>query len=334
MGSSTEHTVPAAHLAISKQRGDARVSDGDLALFSFKSNYLKISTSYRKLQIFKYVFGEQYFREQFEAQGVSPNVAIVENITKALADINTEQTEFVLYDKFLATVSDVQFNINLREIEVAIIEVDIDKDGRINYSEFAKVAAHALDTAQTNGPQLHTQERPRVHIPGMLQDEFESTLTRKIDEHEIVSNGVLDRHSLRYALKDHEVRLTRREVNLIMEHLERKYPDGTFDVDVVHETFELLFEAYEDNLLQLPPNEQAVHDVLVRTFQSLDTEKTGELAVPETQNGFFLTDYILIGLQIHALLGLLTDLIVSVNQVAFVDIISSWITQILQRTDL
>ncbi|KAA6392840.1 MAG: hypothetical protein EZS28_011632 [Streblomastix strix] len=29
MGSSTEHPVPAAHLAISKQRGDARVSDGD-----------------------------------------------------------------------------------------------------------------------------------------------------------------------------------------------------------------------------------------------------------------------------------------------------------------
>ncbi|KAA6361315.1 MAG: hypothetical protein EZS28_043159 [Streblomastix strix] len=29
MGSSTEHPVPAAHLAISKQRGEARVSYGD-----------------------------------------------------------------------------------------------------------------------------------------------------------------------------------------------------------------------------------------------------------------------------------------------------------------
>ncbi|KAA6366004.1 MAG: hypothetical protein EZS28_038469, partial [Streblomastix strix] len=29
MGSSTEHPVPAAHLAISKQRGGARVSEGD-----------------------------------------------------------------------------------------------------------------------------------------------------------------------------------------------------------------------------------------------------------------------------------------------------------------
>ncbi|KAA6361519.1 MAG: hypothetical protein EZS28_042955, partial [Streblomastix strix] len=83
------------------------------------------------------VFGEQYFRELFEAQGASPNAAIVENITKALADIDTEQTEFELHNKFRATVSDVQFNLNPREIEVAIIEVDIDNDGRINYSEFA-----------------------------------------------------------------------------------------------------------------------------------------------------------------------------------------------------
>ncbi|KAA6382543.1 MAG: hypothetical protein EZS28_021933 [Streblomastix strix] len=240
----------------------------------------------------------QYFRELFEAQDASPNAAIVENITKALADIDTEQTEFVLYDKFRATVSEVQINLNLREIEVAIIEVDIDKDGRINYSEFAKIAAHELDTAQANGPQRHTQERPRVHIPGMLQDEFESTLTRKLDEHEAVGNGVLDRPSLRYVLKDREVGLTRREENLIMEHLERKYPDETFDVnDVAHEAFELLFEAYEDNLLQFPLNEQAVHDVLVRTFQSL-----GEVAVSETQNGFFLTDLILIGLKTQVLL--------------------------------
>ncbi|KAA6328670.1 MAG: hypothetical protein EZS28_053691, partial [Streblomastix strix] len=169
--------------------------------------------------------------------------------------------------------------------------------------EFAKVVVHALDMAQTNGPQRNTQERPRVHIPGMLQDEFESTLTRKLDEHEAFGNGVLDRPSIHNVLKDREVGLTRREVNLIMGHLKRKYPDGTFDInDVALEAFELLFEAYEDNLLQLPLIEQAAHDVLVRTFQSLDIEKTGEHAVPEKWNGLFLTDLIRIGLQTQALL--------------------------------
>ncbi|KAA6358295.1 MAG: hypothetical protein EZS28_046178 [Streblomastix strix] len=282
-----------------------------------------------------YMFGKQYIRELFEAQGASPNAAVVENITKALADIDTEQTGFILYDKFRTTVNDVQYNLNPREIEVAIIEVDIDNDGRINYSEFAKVVVHALDMTQANGLQRHMQERPHVHIHGMLQDEFESTLIRKLDEHEAVGNGVLDRPSIHNFLKDREVGLTRREVNLIMGRLERKYPDGTFDVnDVAHEAFKLLFEAYEDNLLQTLLNEQDAHDVLVRTFQSLDTEKTGEHAVLEKQNGLFLTDLILIGLQKQALLGLLADLIVSVNQTAFDDIISSWITQILKGTDL
>ncbi|KAA6383574.1 MAG: hypothetical protein EZS28_020899 [Streblomastix strix] len=40
MGSSTEHPVPAAHLAISKQRGEARVSYGDnYKYYSFLNEY-------------------------------------------------------------------------------------------------------------------------------------------------------------------------------------------------------------------------------------------------------------------------------------------------------
>ncbi|KAA6380277.1 MAG: hypothetical protein EZS28_024196 [Streblomastix strix] len=46
-------------------------------------------------------------------------------------------------------------------------------------------------------------------------------------------------------------------------------------------------------------NEQADNNVLIQTFQSFDTEKTGELAVLVTPNGLFLADLGLTGLQTY-----------------------------------
>ncbi|KAA6401455.1 MAG: hypothetical protein EZS28_003018 [Streblomastix strix] len=70
-------------------------------------------------------------------------------------------------------------------------------------------------------------------------------------------------------------------------------------------------------------NEQADNNVLIQTFQSFDTEKTGELAVLVTSNGLFLADLGLTGLQTYILLSLLENLNVSVVYGAFEEFILS-----------
>ncbi|KAA6401454.1 MAG: hypothetical protein EZS28_003019 [Streblomastix strix] len=62
-------------------------------------------------------------------------------------------------------------------------------------------------------------------------------------------------------------------------------------------------------------NEQADNNVLILTFQSFDTEKTGELAVLVTPNGLFLADLVLTGLQTYILLR-------SISYTQMVDIIN------------
>ncbi|KAA6379423.1 MAG: hypothetical protein EZS28_025050 [Streblomastix strix] len=52
----------------------------------------------------------------------------------------------------------------------------------------AKLVAHALIITQAYDPQHCTLEIPHVFFHGILYDEFESTLARKIDEHEAVGN--------------------------------------------------------------------------------------------------------------------------------------------------
>ncbi|KAA6377917.1 MAG: hypothetical protein EZS28_026555 [Streblomastix strix] len=49
-------------------------------------------------------------------------------------------------------------------------------------------------------------------------------------------------------------------------------------------------------------NEQVDNNVLIQTFKSFDTEKTGELAVLVTPNGLFLADLGLTELQTYILL--------------------------------
>ncbi|KAA6360782.1 MAG: hypothetical protein EZS28_043691, partial [Streblomastix strix] len=103
-----------------------------------------------------------------------------------------------------------------------------------------------------------------------------------------------ERQTIHNALIDREIKLTRREVNILMRSLKRKYPDKAIDAnDAVHEPFELPFETHEANLLQFPSNDQAVHDILI---------------LQDAQNGLFLADLGLAKLQTHTLLRLLADL--------------------------
>ncbi|KAA6376732.1 MAG: hypothetical protein EZS28_027742 [Streblomastix strix] len=134
---------------------------------------------------------------------------------------------------------------------------------------------------------LYTQEILHVLFHNIMFDEFDSKQARKIEEHEAIGNRILERQTIHNALIDREIKLTRREVNILMRSLKRKYPDKAIDAnDAAKEPFELPFETHEANLLQFPSNRD----------------------VSETQNGLFLADLGLAKLQTHTLLRLLADL--------------------------
>ncbi|KAA6376095.1 MAG: hypothetical protein EZS28_028378 [Streblomastix strix] len=121
----------------------------------------------------------------------------------------------------------------------------------------------------------YTQEILHVLFHSILYDEFDSKLAKKDEEDEAVGNRILERQTIYSALIDREIKLTRREVNILMRSLKRKYLDKAIDAnDAAHEPYELPFETHEANLLQFPSNDQAVHDIPIHTIQFLDTKQT------------------------------------------------------------
>jgi Ca2+-binding EF-hand superfamily protein len=179
----------------------------------------------------------------------------------------------VPYEKFKAIVFDESLGISPRLSQMIILEQEINDDGTVSYQRFLEISTPALDQADTAPPNPHTEEQPRVHIHGLLREEFEALLAQKLQECQASGTGEIERPSIKNALQDQELGLSQKEVNLIMGHIETTYPDGTFDyTEIAAVLFELLFTAHEDNILGLCLDPEIVLNTLLATFEEADQE--------------------------------------------------------------
>ena len=155
------------------------------------------------------------------------------------------------------------------------MEVEINDDGYCNYVDFLKNSTRYLDEAEIAQPNPHPESQPRNHIHGLVRDEFIQVLAQKLSEYQTTGSGSLDRKAIRDALNDEELGLRQKEINLAMGFIESAYPDGTFDYnELARELHELLFNAHEDNTLNLPFHYQQVEDIIIRSAEEmLETEK-------------------------------------------------------------
>lgn len=210
-----------------------------------------------------------------------------EETTRQMARLFTENdpesTGFVPYNVMKAIIYDKSVNLPERLAQMALIEVEINEEGYCNYDNFLKISTSTLDMAEVTQPNIHPENQPRLHIHGLLQEEFEQTLTQKFADNQASGSGVLDRAAIQKSLHDEELGLSRREVNLVMGYIETNFPDGSFDYSELSQTvYELLFDAHEQNILSLPFDPQQVKDILIADCQDIDKD-----------NRFILYNYII-----------------------------------------
>lgn len=280
-------------------------------------------------------FGLEYFQELLKAQNTSPNVAIVENLKRVFEEHDPALAGILPYMDVKSIFSDPANQLNERSGVIALLECEINDDGQIDYNKFLNVAVEVLDSADANGPLDATDGTVRVHIHGMVREEFVGTLSHKLEEHDVKGESGLERNLLRNAFSDPELGLTRYEVNGCMGFLEEHHADGQFEYSVLADSlWEVLVTAHEENFLTHPATHEAVTHMLMNLFAQNDPEKKGDLpsatvlAVLKKSNLGF-TD-----LQCHAILGLLADLKVDVNYSAFTDYIAKWVVIILRGREL
>jgi Ca2+-binding EF-hand superfamily protein len=178
-------------------------------------------------------------------------------------------------------------------------------------ADFLPLGIQALLQLRAN----HTQRLTRIEsfnkreaeffLHGMMQDEMESILRETFQRADKDDVGALTRLAFMDAIRDADLGLTRREVNILMSEAPVADDDSNIIVypDFVPICFPLLKDAYVQGILEAHSNPDWTTQYLTEVFASGDSENTGLLTVAELARLFRAADVGLTRLQIIAVMA-------------------------------
>jgi hypothetical protein len=192
-----------------------------------------------------------------------------------------------------------------RVAEVLLLEAEVNDLGRIEYRKTLEEPFEIFVEANETRPLQFPLTKPRIHIHGMVQDDFMVTLGMKLEEYETSSKtGTIQRASIRNALKEQvnikkknciictiyfltfvirgyyfickELGLTTREANFIVGYIEKNYPSGDLGdyYEVSSRLFLALCKLFDRNMLGLPTDKAMSFRRLMDLFTIVDKNKT------------------------------------------------------------
>ncbi|KAG2765157.1 hypothetical protein JG687_00002544 [Phytophthora cactorum] len=279
-----------------------------------------------------YAFGSQYFKDLIAKQsGTNMAVgdatvnaltpayikmgeeAIKEFIVAAFNEAQQQDGGMVVYEQFKQILDGVgeQLQISPTELKALYAEADENEGGVISCADFLPLGIQALLQLRST----HTQRLARIasfskretefFLHGMMQDEMESIVRETFQRADKDEVGALTRLAFMDALRDADLGLTRREVNILMSEAPVAEDDTNIIVypDFVPICFPLLKDTYVQGILEAHSNPDWIAQYLTEVFASGDSENTGLLTVAEIARLFRAADVGLTRLQIIAVMA-------------------------------
>ncbi|ETL95929.1 hypothetical protein L917_06380 [Phytophthora nicotianae] len=278
-----------------------------------------------------YAFGSQYFKDLLTKQsGASKAVgdatvnALIPAYIKMGEDtikefvvtaLNEAQQDggMIAHEQFKQILDGVgeQLQISHIELKALYAEADENEGGVISCADFLPLGIQALLQLRST----HTQRLARIasfskretefFLHGMMQDEMESILRETFQRADKDEVGALTRLAFMDALRDADLGLTRREVNILMSEASPAEDDTNIVVypDFVPICFPLLKDTYVQGILEAHSNSDWITQYLTEVFASGDSENTGLLTVAEIARLFRAADIGLTRLQIIAVMA-------------------------------
>ncbi|TMW63392.1 hypothetical protein Poli38472_002333 [Pythium oligandrum] len=231
----------------------------------------------------------------------------------AFEQLDPEQTGVVTadgYKQVLAFFAE-QFQLSAVEIKALSAEADENDQGQIAYAGFAPLASQAIAQLRASRPhriqraEIWSKKEVEVFLHGMMQDEIEGLLREIFQRADTEDNGSLSRIEFMDALRDADLGLTRREVNILMAEapVDEQDPMRVVYADFVPICFQVLRDVFTHGVVELPNDQDGLTQYLIEVFVSGDSEATGLLPVMELTKLFRAADIGLTRLQIITLMA-------------------------------
>ena len=209
-----------------------------------------------------------------ETQPLSKFEETTQTLRKLFTDNDADRSGYLPYELVKELLADESVGLSDRLVQMALMEFEINDEGYCSYEEFLSNCPRVLDEADEAQPNPHAEPHPRIHIHGVLRDEFERTLAQRLTDYQTTGSGTLDRKAISDALNDEDLGLRPKEINLLMGYIETNHPDGNFDCnELAADAYDLLFQAHEDNTLNLPFDYRHVEEIIIRSAEEMEKDK-------------------------------------------------------------
>ncbi|RLN89565.1 hypothetical protein BBJ28_00021838 [Nothophytophthora sp. Chile5] len=285
-----------------------------------------------------YAFGVQYFKELVAKQsGANKAVedpansvvvrtymkleeeAVKDLLVGAFREAQQQNEGMIVYEEFKQVRGSIdargldhdvgeQLQFTSSELRALCAEADENEEGVVSCADFLPLAIQAALQLRANQPQrllrieAFSQQDAEFFLHGMMQDEMESILREIFQRADKEEAGALGRLAFMEAIRDADLGLTRREVNVLMYEAPVAEDDPAVIVyqDFIPICFPILKDAFAQGVMEGHSDQEWLTQYLTEVFASGDSETSGLLTVAEIARLFRAADVGLTRLQITA----------------------------------
>lgn len=215
------------------------------------------------------------------------------------------------FKRIFRNLSD-HLDLTSADVQRILAEADENDDGKLEYQEFVPIALEIIQSLRAQEVYESEQNRRQsaaelqardVLLHGMPKEQLVNLLSEIFRRSDQDNSGYLNRAEFMTCIRDAELGLTRKEINILMSHVDE---DG--DGKISYEEFvpiclKLLVQIFANELVEIPTDEAQLAEFFASLFESEDESGTGFLTASQLKQLLRTADLGLTRIQITAIMA-------------------------------
>lgn len=190
-----------------------------------------------------YEFGAMYFKDlvasQLDKKDAPPPRLSGSDLESVLSTLFKEHDSdgngFLDHREFKSLLESANLGLSAKEVKRIMAEADEDDDGMVGYTEFIPIAIDLIQSLYAKADVAKAEEQAKMSareeaqhhmLHGMPRETLESIMRDIFAKADLDGSGVLSRKEFHTCIKEADLGLTRREINVIMAEVDAD-DDGT-----------------------------------------------------------------------------------------------------------
>ncbi|KAG8469627.1 hypothetical protein KFE25_006082 [Diacronema lutheri] len=268
-----------------------------------------------------YEFGASYFQNLLKEHAAADSGGskrrlspqeLEQLLRQLFAEHDVDGNGHLDHKEFRALLNSANLGLSPREVKRVLAEADENEDGRIEYTEFIPVAIELVQAmyakmdlvAEKQEQANAARQAAEAHmLHGMPREALEAIMSDIFRKADLDGSGTLSRKEFNTCLREADLGLKRKEINLIMAEVDTD-EDGTITyAEFVPLCYQILVEILKDEMVAAQQTPTQLEELLLDLMSSSDAAETGLLPAATVKDLIRSADFGLTRLQIHTVLA-------------------------------